>query len=189
MQVIGGAEAFDGGDSIALVLHRQAEARVDALTVDQHGTGTALTVVAAFFCSGQLQMFAQGIEQRGPGVEFKLPPLAVDGQSHRADDRRPGGGGAASSAASDDAPGAADIATVVTPPAITWRRVNFIPSSQLGTVTSAFGEPPWLDGRAHTTEGLLCPSAGHRPVKSAKCTNMMQQARRNRLRPATARHS
>src|SRR2546427_8474114 len=28
--------------------------------------------------------------QRGPGVQFKFPPLAVDGQGHRADDRRPG---------------------------------------------------------------------------------------------------
>jgi len=90
MQVIGRSEAFDGGDGIALVLYRQAEAGIDALTVDQHGTGTALTVVAALFRSSQLQMFAQGIEQRGPGVELKLPPLAVDGQGHRADDRLPG---------------------------------------------------------------------------------------------------
>ncbi|WP_317222910.1 hypothetical protein [Stenotrophomonas sp. C2852] len=58
-----------------------------------------------------------------------------------------GGGDAASSAASDDAPGAADIAMVVAPPAITWRRVNFIPSSQLGTVTSwRSGKPRgWMD--------------------------------------------
>ena len=92
MQVIGGSEAFDGGDGIALVLHRQAEAGIDALTVDQHGTGTALTVVAALLGPGQLQMFAQGIKQRSPRVELKLPPLAVDGQRHRADDRRPGRG-------------------------------------------------------------------------------------------------
>jgi len=66
-----------------------------------------------------------------------------------------GGGGAASSAASDDAPGAADIATVVTPPAITCRRVNFIPSSQLGTVTS------WRSGKPRGWMDALTLPKGH----------------------------
>jgi len=66
-----------------------------------------------------------------------------------------GGGGVASSAASDDAPGAADIATVVTPPAITWRRVNFIPSSQLGTVTS------WRSGKSRGWMDALTLPKGH----------------------------
>ncbi|WP_259276326.1 TetR/AcrR family transcriptional regulator, partial [Raoultella terrigena] len=55
------------------------------------GCPVAALAVDAARAGGDLSaVFAQGIEQRSPRVELKLPPLAVDGQRHRADDRRPG---------------------------------------------------------------------------------------------------
>src|ERR1700743_1022581 len=47
MQVAGLADAFDGGDLVAVVRHRQRKARVDAPAVDDHGAGAALAAVAA----------------------------------------------------------------------------------------------------------------------------------------------
>jgi hypothetical protein len=64
----------------------------------------------------------------------------------------------------------------VTPPAITWRRVNFIPSSQLGTVTSGVRENPVAGWTRSHYPRALCPSAGYRSVKSAKCTTLPMQA-------------
>src|SRR5215472_4294830 len=46
-------EAFDCGDGTALGGRRQREARQHATSVNQHGASAALTVVAAFLCTGE----------------------------------------------------------------------------------------------------------------------------------------
>ncbi len=56
MQVFGGAEAFDGGHLIASRGDGEGKAGVDATAVQEHGTGTALAVVAAFFTAGEVQL-------------------------------------------------------------------------------------------------------------------------------------
>ena len=71
VQLVRRAQAFDGGDAVAVVHHRQRQARVDPATVDDDRAGAALAVVAALLGAGQVQVFAQRIEQRGARVEFE----------------------------------------------------------------------------------------------------------------------
>jgi hypothetical protein len=62
------------------VHHGQAQAGIDAAAVDDHGAGAALALVAALLGAGQVQVFAQQVEQRGAGVDFLFEALAVDAQ-------------------------------------------------------------------------------------------------------------
>ena len=78
MQRIGRAQSFDGRDIASFVHDRQSEAGVDTLSVEDHRAGAALAMIAPFLCSGEMQVFAQRIEQRGPRVEFKGTARAVD---------------------------------------------------------------------------------------------------------------
>ena len=81
MQVAGLANAFDGGDLVALVHHRKREAAVHAATVHVHRAGAALAVIAAFLGAGQMDAFTQRVEQRGARVEVAQGVvLAVDAQ-------------------------------------------------------------------------------------------------------------
>ena len=77
MQVLRRAQAFDGGDLVALVHHRQRQAGIDAAPVDDHRAGAALAVVAALLGAGQVQVLAQRVEQRGARVEFQFAGLTV----------------------------------------------------------------------------------------------------------------
>lgn len=78
------AQAFDGGHGGALVHHGQAQAGHHPPAIDQHRAGPALAMVAAFLGAGQVQVLAQGVEQRGAGVQVQAVFLAVhlqgDGQ-------------------------------------------------------------------------------------------------------------
>src|SRR5437868_5063019 len=47
VQVLGGAQPFDGGDLVALVHEGKAQAGVDPPAVDVNGAGAALAVIAA----------------------------------------------------------------------------------------------------------------------------------------------
>ena len=85
-------EAFDGGDLGAVGDGGEGEAAVDAAAIDEDGAGSALAVVAAFFAAGELEVFAQGVEQRGAGVEGEGLGLAVDLEGD-GDGLRSGGGG------------------------------------------------------------------------------------------------
>ena len=62
-------EAFDGGDLGAVGGDGEGEAGVDAAAVEEDGAGSALAVVAALFAAGEFEVFAQGVEERGAGVE------------------------------------------------------------------------------------------------------------------------
>ncbi len=54
---------------VALVHHRERQARIDAPAVDDHRAGAALAVVAALLGAGEMQMLAQRVEQRGARIE------------------------------------------------------------------------------------------------------------------------
>src|SRR5690606_741528 len=82
MQGFGRAEAFDGGDLVALTGRGQTEAGIDAPPVAMHRTGAALSVITALFRAGQLQVLAKQIEQTRPYVDGCLPLLTVDGQAY-----------------------------------------------------------------------------------------------------------
>src|SRR4030081_3171975 len=69
VQIIRRAEALDCGDLVAFMHHSEAEAGINSLTTNDDGAGATLTVVAALYGAGKLQMFAQRVEQSGAGVE------------------------------------------------------------------------------------------------------------------------
>ncbi len=56
---------------VAFVHHGERQAGIDPPPVDHHGAGAALAVVAALLGAGQVQVLAQGVEQRGAGVELR----------------------------------------------------------------------------------------------------------------------
>ena len=77
MQLVAVREPFDGRDLIAFVRDREAETGVHPAAVDQHSAGAALAVIATFLRAGQMQMFAQRIEQGRPRIDFQLWSLPL----------------------------------------------------------------------------------------------------------------
>ena len=67
-------------DLAVLVHDDQREAGVNPLAIHEHGAGAAQVVVVAFLGTGKVEVFAQGIEQGGPGRELVGAFLAVDAQ-------------------------------------------------------------------------------------------------------------
>jgi hypothetical protein len=63
--------AFDGLDIGAFGLEYRDEATVDELAIQHDGTGAALPFPAAFFGAGEVQVFAEYVEQAGhrPGFD------------------------------------------------------------------------------------------------------------------------
>ena len=64
-------EPFNRGDLVAFVHDGEAETAVNSSAVDQNGAGAALPVIAALLRSGELEMFPQQIEKRGPRIHFQ----------------------------------------------------------------------------------------------------------------------
>jgi hypothetical protein len=62
-------EAFDGGDFCSGGGYGEGEAGIDAAAVDEDGAGSALSVVAAFFAAGEVEVLAECVEERGAGIE------------------------------------------------------------------------------------------------------------------------
>ena len=63
-------EAFDGGDLGAFGLQDGDEAGVDEVAVHQDGAGSALAFAAALFGSGEVQVFAEDVEEALHGWGF-----------------------------------------------------------------------------------------------------------------------
>jgi len=62
----------------AVVGDRQRQARIDPPSVDQDRAGAALAAVAAFLGAGQVESFAQQVEQRDARiVELDVPLHAI----------------------------------------------------------------------------------------------------------------
>jgi hypothetical protein len=76
-------EAFDRRDCMSFVLHRERQARQDALaTVHQHGARPARSLVATFLGAEEVQMFAQQVQQGHARVRWQIRLHAVDGNCH-----------------------------------------------------------------------------------------------------------
>jgi hypothetical protein len=60
----GPRDTFDGEHLRAVVAERKGQTGINPPPVDDDGAGAALAAVAAFLCSGQIELLAQEIEQR-----------------------------------------------------------------------------------------------------------------------------
>src|SRR5690242_3871075 len=74
------ADAFDRDDLVSLVHGGEREARTHASSIDQERACAALTVIAPFLRSGEVQMLAQRVEQRHACVEVEMRGPTVDGE-------------------------------------------------------------------------------------------------------------
>ncbi len=80
MQPSGRAEPFDGDDLIAVMRGGEREATVHAAAADMDGAGAALAVVATLLGAGEMQDFAQAIEQGHARIDRNFALLAVDAE-------------------------------------------------------------------------------------------------------------
>jgi hypothetical protein len=62
--------------------HGERQAAVDALSVDDHRAGAALSLVAALLRTGQPEMLTQRIEQRYTRIEIESMTPSIDSQRH-----------------------------------------------------------------------------------------------------------
>ena len=81
----GGAEAFDGGDAVAIVHGGEGQAAVDPHAVDDDGAGPALAMVAAFLGAGKPFIFTEKIEKGHARVagDWTLGSVDGDGFAHK----------------------------------------------------------------------------------------------------------
>jgi hypothetical protein len=77
------SEAFNRGDLGTVVHHRKCQAGIDAPSVNEHRAGATLSLIAALFRSGQLQVLAHEIEDRRARIEREGMRGSVDLQAHR----------------------------------------------------------------------------------------------------------
>src|SRR3984893_4604807 len=75
-------QTLDGRDLVARMHHGKRQAAVDALSIDDHRTGAALSLVAALLRAGQAEMLAQCIEQRYARIEIESMAPSIDSQRH-----------------------------------------------------------------------------------------------------------
>jgi hypothetical protein len=61
VEVVTVRQAFDGGDFIVGMHHRKRQAAIDALPVDDHRAGAALSLIASLLRAGEPEMLTQGI--------------------------------------------------------------------------------------------------------------------------------
>src|SRR5262245_10951181 len=83
MQRALGRETLNCGDLRTVVHDGKRQARIDAPPVNEHGTGAALALIAAFFRPGQVQMLAQQVKERCAGIEHEVMMRPIDAQAHR----------------------------------------------------------------------------------------------------------
>src|ERR1017187_3607064 len=78
IEIAAGGETFDGLDVLALCFHREIEAGVDRLAVDENRAGAALALLAGTLGPGEAETFPQHFEQRAPGRNEHIVGFAVD---------------------------------------------------------------------------------------------------------------
>src|SRR3954471_24588222 len=76
VQIVRRAQPFDGGDAVTLVHHGEGEAGEHPTTADDDRARAALAVIAALLRAREMQVLAQRVEDRWPGVGFQ-PAAAV----------------------------------------------------------------------------------------------------------------
>ena len=80
MELLALRQALDGRDLAPLDEGGERQAGFHALAVHQHRAGAALAEAAAFLRAGEMQVLAQGIEQRGARIERQPMLGSVDAQ-------------------------------------------------------------------------------------------------------------
>ena len=75
---VGAEKSLQSADVLAVRPHRQIDAGVERLAVDEHGAGTALAHLAALFHGGHVIVVAEHIRQAGADIHHLLHVLAVD---------------------------------------------------------------------------------------------------------------
>ena len=69
MELLALGQAFDGRDLTTFDKSGERKARLHALAVHQHGAGAALAKATALLRAREMQVLAQGIEQRRARIE------------------------------------------------------------------------------------------------------------------------
>ena len=80
MELLALSEALDRRDLAPFDEGGERKARLHALAVHQHRAGAALAKATALLRAGEMQVLAQGIEQRGARIERQPVLRAVDAQ-------------------------------------------------------------------------------------------------------------
>src|SRR5689334_14370973 len=80
VQFVAFCDALDGGDVRARGLAGQHSAGLYGTAIDMDDAGAALAGVAADMGAGQVQIFAQEMDEKGPVFDFSRDGLAVHGQ-------------------------------------------------------------------------------------------------------------
>src|SRR5438477_3964687 len=83
VQAVRTRESLDGDDLPSAVHDREGEAGVVAPAVDEDRAGAAGSLVATFLRAGEVEMFAQRVEERRARVEAELVDAAVDVERER----------------------------------------------------------------------------------------------------------
>src|SRR5262249_672396 len=73
-------QTLDGRHLRAILHHRKGQAGIDAPSIEQHRAGAALAVITALFGAGEVEVFAQSVEQGGPWREIELVCDPVHGE-------------------------------------------------------------------------------------------------------------
>jgi hypothetical protein len=75
-------QTFDRRHLMSVGLGRHGQTGRNAPSVDVHGAGAALSMVAAFLGSGEVQPFAQEVEEGSAGVDIDHELATVDDHLH-----------------------------------------------------------------------------------------------------------
>ena len=78
MQLPSVRQPFDRLNLTVLVLDRESQTGIDALTVHQHGARAARALIAALLRAHQLQAIAQGIQQGHAGIDGQCVDRSID---------------------------------------------------------------------------------------------------------------
>src|SRR3546814_3193894 len=77
MKILRRPQTSDRGDAVVPVHDGQSEAGIDPPAIANHGTGTALAMIATLLGPGKLQMFAPGFTHSGTRIESEQVSSAV----------------------------------------------------------------------------------------------------------------
>ena len=80
MKVFALRDAFNRKNVLAVGFGDLGEAGRNTLAVHQHRASTALAFATAVLCPGQMDVFAQDVQQRAPRIRGGGPGLAIDGE-------------------------------------------------------------------------------------------------------------
>jgi hypothetical protein len=84
VRLLGRAQAFDGGQGLAVELRGKGQAGQARPAVHEHGAGSAFTGAAAFLDAGQAEGFAKQVD--GPlvasDVKLRVPAVDVKADDH-----------------------------------------------------------------------------------------------------------